>query len=270
VPAATSPLAWHCSSCAAHPKVREPADVVAGAASDDPVDQLKAAVMVADELHGAADVLLDRYVAAAREQQRPWSEIGTALGISKQAAQQRFVAAAIDPNAWPKDFDEQARSILPAAQVHARRLRHRYLGTEHLLLALTEDTGLAGVTLARLGVDSAQVDEYVLRIVGEGQSGETATLGISPRTKRVLEAAGQEARHLGHRCAIASPEHVLLALSAQHGAVAAEILRELGASDDRVREQLAVLLDGEAPELASKIREPRRRRRRVARWRDAA
>ena len=246
------------------------ADVVASAASQDPVEQLKAAVVIAETLHGTADELLDRYVKAAREAQRPWSEIGTALGISKQAAQQRFVAAPIDPNAWPKDFDEQARSILPAAQVHAHRLRHRYLGTEHLLLVLTEDTGLAGATLARLGIESAQVNQHVLRIVGEGQSGETATLGISPRTKRVLEAAGQEARHLGHRCAIASPEHVLLALSAQRDAVAAEILRELGASDDRVREQLAELLEGEAPELASRIREPRRSRRRVARWRDAA
>jgi hypothetical protein len=246
------------------------ADVVASAASDDPVDQLKAAVVIADELHGTADELLDRYVTTAREHQRPWSEIGAALGISKQAAQQRFVAGPVDSNAWPKDFDAQARAILPAAQVHARRLRHRYLGTEHLLLALAEDTGLAGTTLTRLGITHEQVNDGVLRIVGEGHSGETSTLGISPRTKRVLEAAGQEARHLGHRCAIASPEHVLLALSAQHDAVAAEILRELGASDDHVRQQLAELLEGEAPELASKIREPRRRKRRVARWRDAA
>jgi Clp amino terminal domain, pathogenicity island component len=246
------------------------ADVVASAASEDPVDQLRAAVVIAETLHGTADELLDRYVSAAREQQRPWSEIGSALGISKQAAQQRFVAGPVDPTAWPKDFDAQARAILPAAQVHARRLRHRYLGTEHLLLALTEDTGLAGATLARLGVGSAQVGEHVLRIVGEGHSGEAATLGISPRTKRVLEAAGQESRRLGHRCAIASPEHVLLALSAQHDAVAAQILRELGATDDRVRQQLAELLEGEAPELARKIPEPRRRRRRVARRRDAA
>jgi hypothetical protein len=246
------------------------ADVAATSASDDPVDRIKAAVVIADGLHNAADELLDRFVTAAREQQRPWSEIGAALGVSKQAAQQRFVAAPVDPNAWPKDFDEQARSILPAAQAHARRLRHRYLGTEHLLLALTEDTGLAGGTLTRLGIDATQVEENVRRIVGEGHSGEASTLGISPRTKRVLEAAGHEARRLGHRCATTSPEHVLLALSAQHDAVAAEVLGALGATDDRVREQLAELLEGEAPELASKIREPRPRRRRVARWRDAA
>jgi ATP-dependent Clp protease ATP-binding subunit ClpA len=214
---------------------------------------------------------LDRYVAAAREHRRPWSEIGAALGISKQAAQQRFVVAAVDPNAWPKDFHEQARSIVPAAQVHARRLRHRYLGTEHLLLALADDTCLAGTTLDRLGVDATKVNENILRIIGLGHSGETAALGITPRTKRVLEAAGHEARRLGHRCSIASPEHVLLALSAQHDGVAAEILRELGASDDRVRQQLAELLQSEAPELAAKIREPRRRRmRRAVRWRDAA
>jgi hypothetical protein len=247
------------------------ADVVASAASDDPADRLRAAVVIADGLHGAADELLDRYVSAAREQERPWSEIGAALGISKQAAQQRFVVGPVDPNAWPKDFDDQARAIVPAAQVHARRLHHRYLGTEHLLLALADDTGLAGATLARLDIDTAKVNERVLQVVGVGHSGEASTLGISPRTKRVLEAAGQEARRAGHRCAIASPEHVLLALSAQHDAVAAEILRELGASDDQVRHTLAELLEGEAPEMAAKIREPpRRRMRRAVRWRNAA
>jgi hypothetical protein len=246
------------------------ADVVAGAASDDPVDRIKAAVVIADGLHGAADELLDRYVSAAREQQRPWSEIGAALGISKQAAQQRFVTPPVDAQAWPKDYDDDARGLVHAGLRHARRLRHRYLATEHLLLALTEDTGLAGATLARLGIDSKQVNERVLRLVGEGHSGETATLGISPRTKRVLEAAGHEARRLGHRCAIASPEHLLLAISAHHDAVAAEILRQLGATDDQVREQLSELLEGEAPDVAAKIREPRRRRTRHAvRWRNA-
>jgi ATP-dependent Clp protease ATP-binding subunit ClpA len=136
---------------------------------------------------------------------------------------------------------------------------------------VTADAGLAGTTLARLGVSEAAVTERIRKLVGEGHSSETATLGISPRTKRVLEAAGHEARRFGHRCSIASPEHVLLALSEQHDAVAARVLRDLDVGSDGAREQLAELLAGEAPELAALMRQPSRRRlRRRPRARQAA
>lgn len=243
--------------------------VGARAASEDPIARLAVAVQVADETRDLADELLDRFVAAAREDGRPWSEIGATLGVSKQAAQKRFVAPA-DPTAWPKDFDSDARGVVQLAQQRARELRHRYLGTEHLLLALTDDSGLAGATLAGVGIDSTQVTEQIRSIVGAGHSSETATLGISPRTKRVLEAAGHEARRLGHRCAIAAPEHVLLALSAHEDGVAAQILRTLRATDEQLRDQLSQLLAGEAPELAEQIRQPSRRRQLVRRPRRRA
>lgn len=230
--------------------------VVARARSDDAVEQLAAATLVAGEVRDRADELMDRYVARARAGGRSWSEIGAALGVSKQAAQQRFVAA----GAWPRAFDQDARGLIDAAHRHARELRHRYLGTEHLLLALTGDPGLAGTTLARLGVDAAAVGQGIRRLVGEGHSSATAALGISPRTKRVLENAGHEARRLGHRCPTAAPEHVLLAISAHRDAVGAQILRDLGADDERLRDELGELLAGEAPELAAKLRQPARRR----------
>jgi hypothetical protein len=239
------------------------------AESEDPIAQLAIAVEVGDEVRDLADELLDRFVAAAREHGRPWSEIGATLGVSKQAAQKRFVAPA-DPTTWPKDFDADARSLVHLAQRHARELRHRYLGTEHLLLALTEDSGLAGTTLARVGIDSNQITEQIRSIVGVGHSSEASTLGISPRTKRVLEAAGHEAGRLGHRCAIAAPEHLLLALSAHEDGVGAQILRGLGVTDEQLREQLSQLLAGEAPELAEQVRRPARRRRIVRRDRRRA
>lgn len=236
------------------------------AASEDPITRLATAVQVADETRDLADELLDRYVAAAREHGCPWSEIGATLGVSKQAAQKRFVAPT-DPTRWPKDFDADARGVVQLAQRRARELRHRYLGTEHLLLALTDDPGLAGATLTGLGIDSTHVSEQIRSIIGLGHSSDAATLGITPRTKRVLEAAGHEARRLGHRCAIAAPEHVLLSLSAHEDGVAAQILRALDVTDDQLREQLSRLLAGEAPELAEQIRHPPRRRRLVRRQR---
>jgi hypothetical protein len=232
-------------------------EVTSTAASEDPLDRLTAAVIVADHARDIADELIDRYVATARDQGRSWSEIGRALGVSKQAAQQRFVVPA---GAWPKDFDDDARALLPTAELHARRFRHRYLGTEHLLLALAENPGLAGTTLRRLGVDADHVTRRILEIIGEGHSSETASLGVTPRTKRVLEAAGHEGRRRGHRCAIAAPEDVLLALAARRDGVAAQILGDLGVDEARVRGQLSELLAGEAPELAAKILQPPRRR----------
>src|SRR3954447_2985671 len=168
--------------------------IVGERADGDAIAALGAAVEVADHVRGVAEELLDLYVAAARDDGRSWTEIGAALGVSKQAAQQRFVSTPVDPRAWPKDFDEDARAVVHAARLHARSFRHRYLGTEHLLLALTADTGLAGTTLAQLGVGTAEVTE-----------------------------------------------HVLLALSAHNDAVAAQILRDLAVSDERLRDQLGDL-----------------------------
>ena len=113
------------------------------------LDRLGAAAATANELRGLGDELLDRYVQAARAEGRSWSEIGTALGVTKQAAHERFVDA---PLAWPTNFNRPAREVVARALAEARAFGHRYLGTEHLLLALTADRGLAGATLAELGV----------------------------------------------------------------------------------------------------------------------
>jgi hypothetical protein len=231
-------------------------DVVARAQSDDPLQRLSAAVLTAEDVRDRADELLDRFVTAARAAGRSWTEIGAVLGVTKQAAQQRFVAV---PGA--KDFAAGARALLPVADRHARGFRHRYVGTEHLLLALLDDPGLAGAALARAGVTAEPVRRRIREIAGEGHADEAGLLGVTPRTKRVLEASGREARRLGHRCA--APEHVLLALGGEHGGLAVRILRELDVTDERLRAELAGLLAGEAPELAARI--ARRSRRRLRR-----
>ena len=148
------------------------------------------------------------------------------------------------------------------AAEHARGLRHRYLGTEHVLLALASDEGLAGSVLARLGVTPDGVNDQIAATIGIGHSAGSETLGVTPRLKRVLEAACKEARRLGHRCA--DREHLLLA-TAEHEGVAEQILRALGTEPRAVREQLADLVAGEAPNVAATVRTPRRRRRRRSR-----
>jgi alkylmercury lyase len=217
------------------------------------LDRLRAAAATANELRGLGDELLDRYVQAARADGASWSEIGTALGVTKQAAHERFVDS---PLAWPQNFNQPARAVVARALKEARGFGHRYLGTEHLLLALSAEPGLARTTLAELGVSEHQVRESIEQIIGRGNS-DSATLGITPRTKRVLEAAVKEARRVGRqRCA--DPEHLLLALAANDG-VARDILAQHGTRENDLRERLVFLIAPQAPEIAAKLRAPKRR-----------
>jgi len=135
---------------------------------------------------------------------RSWSEIGAALGVSKRAAQQRFVSTPIDPTAWPKDFDEDARAVVHAAQLHARSFRHRYIGTEHPLWRSPRTPGLPRQPRAARRRRRRRTDRIRI-LTGEEHSSETATLRVSTRIKRVLGAAGDEARRGGHRCAARRP-----------------------------------------------------------------
>ena len=97
------------------------------------------------------DLVVDHSVRAARAGGRSWSQIGEALGVSKQAAQQRYPAP-LPASPWPGLTEAAA---MGRAADHARGLRHRYLGTEHALLALASDERLAGTVLARLAVTPA-------------------------------------------------------------------------------------------------------------------
>src|SRR5205085_5781901 len=125
------------------------------------------------------------------------------------------------------------------------------------LLAVSAEPGLASSALVELGVIERGVRDSIQRIIGPGRAGDAAALGITPRTKRVLEAAVKEAKRVGsQRCA--DSEHLLLALAANDG-VAGEIMAEHGAGEEAIRERLASLLEREAPEIAAKLRTPKRR-----------
>src|SRR3954453_21183661 len=165
--------------------------------------RLEAALRVAAELRTSGDELIDHYVHAARGEGRSWTEIGDVLGISKQGAQKRFAAAAaaapVEP--WPAGFGPDGQAVFARGAEEARALGHRYVGTEHLLLALFCDrAGLAASCLARLRISREQAEHQVLERIGRGENPPVTTLGITPRTKRVFEHARREARRLGHRC----------------------------------------------------------------------
>ena len=143
-------------------------------------------------------------------------------------------------------FTDRARRVVVLAQEEARLLDHNYIGTEHILLGLIhEGEGVAAMSLESLGISleavRAQVEEIV---IGQDKSAPTGPIPFTPRAKKVLELSLREARQLGHN--YIGTEHILLGLIREGEGVAAQVLVKLGASLDRVREQVIALVSGHA------------------------
>jgi ATP-dependent Clp protease ATP-binding subunit ClpC len=138
-------------------------------------------------------------------------------------------------------FTKRARRVLTNAQEEARRLNHRYIGTEHILLGLaSEEGGVAMRVLQDLGIKPEQVRSAIERTVGKGTRPTFAQPTLTPRTKRVIEISVDEARKLGHH--YIGTEHVRLGLVQEGEGVAVDVLRRLGASPEKIREQVSRLL----------------------------
>jgi ATP-dependent Clp protease ATP-binding subunit ClpC len=140
-------------------------------------------------------------------------------------------------------FTDRSRRAVVLAQEEARLLNHNYIGTEHLLLGLVhEEEGVAARTLRSLGVSLESVRHQVEEIVGTGESSPSGHIPFTPRAKKVLELALREAQRLGHNHI--GTEHILLGLLREGEGVAAQVLVNLGAGLDRVRNQVVEVLSG--------------------------
>ncbi|HRE26822.1 MAG TPA: Clp protease N-terminal domain-containing protein [Anaerolineales bacterium] len=134
-------------------------------------------------------------------------------------------------------FTQRARRVLALAQEEAERMKHAYIGTEHLLLGLMkEEGGVASRVLRELGLETRRVQEIVERLTGANKGAvTTAKIDLSPGTKRVLELAVDEARRMGHH--YIGTEHLLLGLVRQNEGVAIDVLKKLGVSAEQIRRQ---------------------------------
>jgi hypothetical protein len=219
------------------------------------LEQLVSASELAERLRARGDELLDQFVEAARASGASWTDIGCALGTSKQAAHERFGALADPPPGQaPFGLTGTAADVLAAAVEEARDLGHHFVRPEHLVLGLlAEPEELAAEVLAELGVTAEPAREQVAHRLGTGAPRPSGSLGVAPQTKRLLELARAIAKSLRSRCP--KTEHVLLAAtSPKLHSSAGELLDELGASPERVRDQLTRMLLAEAPELAERLR----------------
>ncbi len=145
-------------------------------------------------------------------------------------------------------FSPRAREVVISAQQEARALHHGFIGTEHLLLGLLRDRdGVAGRALHVLGISPEAAREQVLDIIGEGQHEVAGHIPLTPRSKRVLELAVQEAVHLGHL--YVGTEHILLGLVREGDGVGWHVLHRLGLTVPKVRDQVLQLVsqDRQAP-----------------------
>lgn len=134
-------------------------------------------------------------------------------------------------------FTERARKVLTLAQEEAQRFNHNYIGTEHLLLGLVrEGDGVAARVLSNMGVQLTKVRSAVEFIIGRGDTGVTGEIGLTPRAKKVIELAVDEARRLNHH--YIGTEHLLLGLVREGEGIAAGVLESLGVNLEKVRAQV--------------------------------
>ncbi len=147
-------------------------------------------------------------------------------------------------------FTERARRVLTLAQEEALRFNHNYIGTEHLLLGLVrEGEGVAAKVLANLGVELNKVRSAVEFIIGRGDRAVMGDIGLTPRAKKVIELAVDEARRLGHH--YIGTEHLLLGLVREGEGIAAGVLESLGVSLDKVRAEVTRILSQSMPQGAA-------------------
>jgi Clp amino terminal domain, pathogenicity island component len=213
-------------------------------AEDQPLSRLQTASALVKELADIGDAALGYFVDQARHAGHSWSEIGEALGVSKQAAQQKQTvrqSLGLNPQTFAR-FTERARAVVAASEPIARNLGHGYVGTEHLLLALYQQPeGVAAQILVESGLPADEAEAAVARRIGAGSVVPEGKLPFTPRAIAVYNGALASALEMGHN--YIGTEHLLLGLARGSG-VAADVLAEFGLSEENLAQKVITKLSG--------------------------
>jgi len=212
-------------------------------ADEDALTLVAAAAEVSGEITSKADLLLGHFVEAARHAGRSWAEIGAALGVTKQGAQQRFVDRdATTPSAEDQllvGYTVRARASVARAREEAVEMGHNYVGTEHLLLGVLADPAALSVrVLTELGIPADELRRTVMEAAGPRSPREPSggDVPFTPRSRRVLDLTRGESLRLGHN--YVGTEHLLIALAAEKDGAGGRVLREHGVDVDRARNEV--------------------------------
>jgi hypothetical protein len=210
-----------------------------------PLDQLAGAVVVAEHLGEIADHLIGHFVDQARRSGASWTEIGRSLGVSKQAAQKRFVPKAstepvtLDPNRGFANFTPRARNVVLAAQEAARAAGNAEIRPEHLVLGLlSEPEGLAAKAVVAQGVPLERLREAATGALPPAAGEVPVLIPYDAQAAKALELTLREALRLGHN--YIGTEHILLGLlELEDGA---GVLAGLGVNKSGVEQHVAKAL----------------------------
>jgi hypothetical protein len=201
----------------------------------DNLARISEAQLRAHTLADLGEQLVGHYVGQAKQAGASWTQIGDAIGVSKQAAQQRWVPPIFDR------FTDRARHVVVLAQEAARARKHHYIGTEHLLLGLLgEPDGLAGRALVALAGSIEAVADAVDGRLEPGTENSPARIPFTPKGKETLEQSMIQTKELGHD--YVGTEHLLLGLLAVDDGVAAAVLTELNVDLPAARDKVVELL----------------------------
>ncbi len=186
-------------------------------------------------LSAIGDQLIDHFVTKARNEGTPWSQIGDALGVSKQAAQQRWL-----PGTFQR-FTDKARHAVVLAEGRARELRHDAVDTEHILAGvLGEATGIGARALVELAGSRERIDAALAEVLVPGSANPGTHIPFTDGSKAVLKATLDAALNLVHN--YIGTEHIALALVRTPGK-AADVLAGLGITDKAATAKVVQLLD---------------------------
>jgi hypothetical protein len=221
------------------------------------LDQVSAAVRISEHLGELADHLIGHFVDQARKTGASWTEIGQSMGVTKQAAQKRFVprasdsedllsgAFAPDPVKFSRFTDRAKRAFVAAVQDEAIKRRHDRVLPEHLALGLLyEQEGLAARAIAALGISPEAARAALSAALPAAMPDSVPSSGHVPfdsRTMKVFELTLREALALGHN--YIGTEHILLGLLEEEESLGGGTLTGLGLTKERTLAWLVPVLE---------------------------
>ncbi|SDM89238.1 Clp protease N-terminal domain-containing protein [Allokutzneria albata] len=204
-----------------------------------PLDHLSVAVLTAERLGELADHLIGHFVDQARRGGASWTEIGQSMGVSKQAAQKRFVPKDMDKMTMDSfaRYTDDARKVLVYAQEEAKSAGNPEIGTEHILLGLLHaPEALAARALAAEGASEQTVRAAVERVLPPAQQEVPEQIPFTANAKKVIQLTLRES--LRHNSKHIGTEHLLLALMRAESGTGAKVVADLGISRQAVEDRI--------------------------------
>ncbi|MFF7868682.1 Clp protease N-terminal domain-containing protein [Streptomyces qaidamensis] len=209
----------------------------------EPLDQLQDAVIAADHLGDVADHLIGHFVDQARRSGASWTDIGKSMGVTRQAAQKRFVPKEsndLDPSQGFDRYTPRARNTVMAAHNASKAARNAEGLPEHLVLGLlAEPDGLAAKAIIKQGVSLDAVREAATAALPPAVDEVPELVPYGQAAKKVLELTFREALRLGHN--YIGTEHILLALLEHENGEG--VLSGLGIDKERAEQYVGAVLE---------------------------